>query len=126
LESSVDRAGWEAKFAEPILLAGGSKLATPGDAALYIATLPKADQEIGAWQTAVLAYRRRATAIPNKNATSSDPRGASRAMLLRMLNGMPGFLPASMASPIRWAVPLTAPETSSIVDFGCGAGSRPS
>jgi hypothetical protein len=39
---------------------------------------------------------------------------------------MPGFLPASMAPLIRWAVPLTASDTSAMVDFGSGAGSRPS
>jgi hypothetical protein len=54
------------------------------------------------------SYRRRATAIPNGNATNSEPRGASRAMLLKMLNGMPGFRPLSIALPIRWTVPFTA------------------
>ena len=38
-------------------------------------------------------YRRRATAAPNRNATNSEPRGASRAMLLKMLNGMPRLQP---------------------------------
>jgi hypothetical protein len=74
----------------------------------------------------LVRYRRRATAIPNKNATSSEPRGASRAMLLKMLNGMPGFRPSSIAAPIRCAVPFTASETSATVDFGSGAGSKPS
>jgi hypothetical protein len=41
-------------------------------------------------------YRRRATATPNKNAANSEPRGASRAMLLKMLNGILGFRPLSM------------------------------
>jgi hypothetical protein len=51
---SVDRAGWEAKFTKPILLADGGRLATLRDAAHYIITaLPKAEQEAGAWQTAV-------------------------------------------------------------------------
>src|SRR5258705_1619365 len=74
----------------------------------------------------LVRYRRRATAIPNKNATSSEPRGASRAKLLKMLNGMPGFRPSSIAAPIRCAVPFTASETSATVDFGSGAGSKPS
>ena len=45
-------------------------------------------------------HRRRAMATPSRNATNSEPRGASRAMLLKMLNGMQGFRPASIA-PLR-------------------------
>src|SRR5450759_1438631 len=71
-------------------------------------------------------HRRRATATPNRNAINSDPRGASRAILLKMLNGMPGFRPASIASLTRLAVPLTASEISAMPDFGSGAGSKPS
>jgi len=71
-------------------------------------------------------HRRRATATPNRNATNSEPSGASRAMLLKMLNGIPGFRPASIASPTRWTVPFTASETSAMVDFGSGTGSKPS
>src|ERR1700680_2556370 len=59
-------------------------------------------------------HRRRATATPNRNATSSEPRGASRAMLLKMLNGIPGFRPVSIASPIGWAVSFTASDTFSL------------
>ena len=54
------------------------------------------DYRAGA-ENAAAPYRRRATATPNRNATSSEPSGASRAMLLRMLRGMPGFRPVSMA-----------------------------
>ena len=43
-------------------------------------------------------------------------------MLLKMLNGMPGFRPLSIASPIRWTVPFTASETSATADFGSRAG----
>src|SRR6266576_3084338 len=43
-----------------------------------------------------------------------------------MLSGMPGFRPASIASLTRLAAPLTASDTSSIVDFDSGTGSRPS
>ena len=50
-------------------------------------------------------HRRRATATPNRNATNSEPRGASRAMLLKMLDGIPGFRPASIAPLTRWTVP---------------------
>ena len=39
---------------------------------------------------------------------------------------MPGFRPFSIASPTRLAAPLTASDTSSIVDFDAGTGSRPS
>src|ERR1035441_10427527 len=63
---------------------------------------------IGQWRYHEMgsAYRRRATATPNRNAINSDPRGASRAMLLKMLNGMPGFRPASIASLTRLIVPF--------------------
>jgi hypothetical protein len=71
-------------------------------------------------------HRRRATATPTRNAINSEPRGASRAILLKMLNGMPGFRPASIASLTRLAVPLTASEISAMADFGSGAGSKPS
>jgi hypothetical protein len=57
-------------------------------------------------------HRRRATATPNKNATNNEPRGASRAMLLKMLRGMPGFRPSSLAPPIRWTVPGLETTTS--------------
>jgi hypothetical protein len=71
-------------------------------------------------------YRRRATATPNRNAINSEPRGASRAILLKMLNGIPGFRPASIAPLTRLTVPFTASETSAMVDFGSGTGSKPS
>jgi hypothetical protein len=64
--------------------------------------------------------------MPNRKATNSEPSGASRAMLLKMLKGIPGFRPASIVPLIRFTVPFTASETSAIVDFGSGAGSRPS
>jgi hypothetical protein len=67
-------------------------------------------------------HRRRATAIPSRNATNSEPRGASRAMLLKMLNGMPGFRPASIAPLTRWTVPFTA--SAAIEDFASGTGIR--
>ena len=70
--------------------------------------------------------RRRATATPNRSAINSEPRGASRAILLKMLNGIPGFRPASIAPLTRWTVPFTASETSATVDFGSGTGSKPS
>jgi hypothetical protein len=38
-------------------------------------------------------HRRRATATPNRNATNSEPSGASRAILLKMLNGILAFDP---------------------------------
>jgi hypothetical protein len=65
-------------------------------------------------------HRRQATATPNKNATNSEPSGASRAMLLK---GIPGFRPDSIASPTRWTVSFTASETSAMVDLGSGTGS---
>src|ERR1700732_4888075 len=70
--------------------------------------------------------RRRAMATPNRNATNSEPRGASRAILLKMLNGIPGLRPASIAPLTRLTVPFTASETSAMADLGSGAGSKPS
>jgi hypothetical protein len=77
-------------------------------------------------QTALYCPLRRATATPNKKAMRSEPRGASRAMLLKMLNGIPGLRPASIAPLTRRAVPFAASETSAIVDLGSATGSRPS
>src|ERR1700690_158774 len=71
-------------------------------------------------------YLRLATATPSKNAIRSDPNGASRAMLLNTLSGIPGLRPESTASPILFAVPFTASATSLITDFSSGAGSSPS
>lgn len=71
-------------------------------------------------------HRRRATATPNRNAINSEPSGASRAILLKMLNGIPGLRPTSIAPLTRWTVPFTASETSAMVDFGSGAGPKPS
>ena len=39
-------------------------------------------------------------------------------MLLRMLSGLPGFLPASIASPTRWTASLKASPTSARADLG--------
>jgi hypothetical protein len=47
-------------------------------------------------------------------------------MLLKTLNGIPGRRPASTMPLTRLTVPFTASDTSSIVDFGSGAGSKPS
>jgi hypothetical protein len=63
-------------------------------------------------------HRRRATATPNRNATNSEPRGASRAILLKMLNGIPGFRPASIAPLTLLTVPFTSSETSAMLDLG--------
>jgi hypothetical protein len=43
-------------------------------------------------------------------------------MLLKMLNGMPGFRPASIAPLTRWTVPFTA--SAAIEDFASGTGIR--
>jgi hypothetical protein len=71
----------------------------------------------------IASHRRRATATPSRKAISSDPSGASRAMLLMTLRGMPGFLPVSMASLTVCAADFTAPETSATVDLGSDARS---
>jgi hypothetical protein len=44
----------------------------------------------------------------------------------QMLNGIPGFRPASIAPITRLTVLFTASETSAMVDFDSGTGSRPS
>jgi hypothetical protein len=46
----------------------------------------------------------------------SEPSGASLAILLKDANGMPGFRPVSIASPIRLAAFFTTSESSAIVD----------
>ena len=45
--------GWRRRFEEPILLLRGRQLVTLEDAARYIQKLPKAEQQIEEWQTAV-------------------------------------------------------------------------
>ena len=44
-------------------------------------------------------------------------------MLLRMLRGIPGLLPLSMASPIVWADDFTVSATWLIVDLASNDGS---
>ena len=46
-------AAWARPFDDPVLLPGGRKLVTLRDAADYIMKLPKAEQNLEAWQTAV-------------------------------------------------------------------------
>jgi hypothetical protein len=45
--------GWKRKFEDPIPLPRGRQLVTLEDAARYIQKLPKAEQHIEEWQTAV-------------------------------------------------------------------------
>jgi hypothetical protein len=45
--------GWQRRFDEPIPLPKGRQLVTLKDAARYIQKLPKAEQQIEEWQTAV-------------------------------------------------------------------------
>jgi hypothetical protein len=47
--------GWQRRFDEPIPLPKGRQLVTLKDAARYIQKLPKAEQQIEEWQTAVEA-----------------------------------------------------------------------
>lgn len=44
---------WDAKFPEPIPVAGRRPLATLRDAATYVTTLPKSQQDEPRWQNAV-------------------------------------------------------------------------
>ena len=45
--------GWKRRFEDPIPLPRGRQLVTLEDAARYIQKLPKAEQQIEEWQTAV-------------------------------------------------------------------------
>jgi hypothetical protein len=45
--------GWKRKFEDPIPLPRGRQLVTLQDAGNYITKLPKAEQQIEEWQTAV-------------------------------------------------------------------------
>jgi hypothetical protein len=47
--------GWKRKFEDPIPLPHGRQLVTLEDAARYIQKLPKAEQQIEEWQTAIEA-----------------------------------------------------------------------
>ncbi len=47
-------------------------------------------------------HRRRATRTPSRNAINNEPSGASRAILLRILNGIPGFRPWIKAIVNQW------------------------
>jgi hypothetical protein len=51
----VSDRGWKRPFADPIPLPRGRQLVTLEDAARYIQKLPKAEQQIEEWQTAVEA-----------------------------------------------------------------------
>jgi hypothetical protein len=46
---------WSASFEDPIILPDGRKLLTLKDAGEYITTLPKAEQQLDEWQTAIEA-----------------------------------------------------------------------
>ena len=63
-----------------------------------------------------LIYRDlRPTAIPIMNAIASEPSGASRAMLLSTLSGMPGCRPASIAAFARDAADFSASIASVVL-----------
>jgi hypothetical protein len=49
----ISERGWKRKFEDPIPLPRGRQLVTLEDAARYIQKLPKAEQQIEEWQTAV-------------------------------------------------------------------------
>lgn len=44
---------WDSKFPEPIAIAGRRPLSTLRDAATYVTTLPKREQDEQRWQTAI-------------------------------------------------------------------------
>jgi hypothetical protein len=45
--------GWKRAFDDPIPLPDGRQLVTLKDAGDYITKLPKAEQQLGEWQTAI-------------------------------------------------------------------------
>ncbi len=45
--------GWKRPFDDPIPLSGGRQLVTLEDAAAYVMKLPKAEQDLEEWQTAI-------------------------------------------------------------------------
>ena len=45
--------GWKRPFDDPIPLPGGGRLVTLRDAADYVMQLPKAEQDLMEWQTAI-------------------------------------------------------------------------
>ena len=47
--------GWKRPFDDPIPLPDGRRLVTLEDAGAYITELPKADQQLDEWQTAIEA-----------------------------------------------------------------------
>jgi hypothetical protein len=49
----ISKRGWKRKFEDPIPLPRGRQLVTLEDTARYIQKLPKAEQQIEEWQTAV-------------------------------------------------------------------------
>jgi hypothetical protein len=49
----ISSRGWKRKFEDPIPLARGRQLVTLRDAARYIQKLPKVEQQIAEWQTAI-------------------------------------------------------------------------
>jgi hypothetical protein len=60
-------------------------------------------------------YRRRATAMPNKNATNKLASGASRVMALMVESGLPGCRAVTMARLSRSTAVCSAAESSVIV-----------
>jgi hypothetical protein len=49
----VANRGWKREFDDPIPLPRGRQLVTLGDAGRYITKLPKAEQQLEEWQTAI-------------------------------------------------------------------------
>jgi transposase len=80
-------------------------------------------ETVSAPQTIIGGGRRQ---LPTGTRPTANQEALPAAMLLKMLNGIPGFRPASIAPLTRWTVPFTASETSAMVDFDSGTGSKPS
>jgi hypothetical protein len=53
MAGGISNQGWQRKFEDPIPLPAGRAIVTLQDAADYIMKLPKAEQAIPEWQTAI-------------------------------------------------------------------------
>jgi hypothetical protein len=53
LVETIVKTHWSRRFDDPIPLPGGRQLLTPKNAADYIMRLPKAEQALPEWQTAI-------------------------------------------------------------------------
>jgi hypothetical protein len=88
----------------------GREWARPADASRMASVAPKVSVLVSAYLA-----RRRATAMPNRNATNRLASGASRVMALMVESGLPGWRDVAMATLNRSTAARRASETSVMV-----------